>query len=66
MVQLYRPYSNVEFMRLFQYERERNSLIELLFKGLPSYLAMHGVQWLRQSIDWFQDRPWYVSNTTPF
>ncbi|KAH6655072.1 hypothetical protein BKA67DRAFT_559411 [Truncatella angustata] len=56
-IMLYRPYSNVEFKRLWEYERERRSLNQLMLVGLPSFVVMHVIHWTRLSVDWVLDKP---------
>lgn len=58
--QLYKSYSNIEFLQLMHYEREQRSLSQLLLTGLPPFLVMQGIHWTRLSVDWVLERRWYV------
>ncbi|KAF3023060.1 hypothetical protein E8E14_012697 [Neopestalotiopsis sp. 37M] len=57
-IMLYKSYSNVEFLKLMQYEREQHSLSRLLLTGLPPFVVMQGLHYSRLSIDWVIERRW--------
>lgn len=52
---LYRQYNEIPFSDLWSFERQNQSVAQICFTGLPSFISVQVLRWCSLSTHWIKD-----------